>query len=142
MILIWESLRGYYSHQWTFLQLARMKVLAGCRSFPTELSLGLFYMDTQENLQCVFWLHNYRLETHERGFSIGTRQIFPMRGPFIEIYGESHDDYDYASRNYKTLHDRPIWNIFLIYSWKYINNHQCYFIWKRSSLILPSPHCF
>lgn len=56
-------------------------------------------------------------KTHERGFSTGTRQIFPVRGPFIEIYGESHNDYNYASRNYKMLH---LYETFLTYSWKYI----------------------
>lgn len=86
----------------------KTKVTAGDGSFPIETSLwGVFYMGTQENLLCVSWLNNYNGSIHEGGFSIGTRQIFP-RGPFIEIYGESHNDYNYASKNYKMLHDRPI----------------------------------
>lgn len=69
----------------------KTKVIADDGSFSIGIShWGIFYTDTQENLQCIFWINNYKLENPQRRlFFIGTRKIFPMRNPFIEIYGES-----------------------------------------------------
>lgn len=97
-----------------FLQGTKVKVIAGGRSFPTNFSLGGILGGAHGRTSHVPSGHviiNWK--THERGFSTRTRQIFPVRGPFIEIYGESHNDYNYASRNYEMLH---LYETFLTYS--------------------------
>lgn len=85
-----------------------MKVIAGGRSFPMNSSLGGILHGCRETSDVPSGHTIINWKTNQRGFSIGTRQIFLMRGPFIEIYGESHNDYNYASRDYKMLHDRPM----------------------------------
>lgn len=57
-----------------------------------------------------------------------------MRVPFIEI---ENQDYNYANENYKMLHDRPVWNIFLD-SGKYINNHFVLYLKKFTGFTIAS----
>lgn len=109
----------------------KMKVTAGDGSFPIETShWGVFYMDTQENPLGVPWLKNYKRE-HPRRRLFYRYKTNIFKRPFIEIYGESHNDYNHASKNCKMLHDRPIWNIFLPILENILITTLCYFISER-----------
>lgn len=47
----------------------KMKVIADDESFSIGIShWGVFHMYTQENLQCIFGISNYKLENPQRRF--------------------------------------------------------------------------
>lgn len=131
MILILENLWEYYPILVNVFPVTKMKVTAGDGSFLIETShWGVFYMDTQENLLGVSRLKNYKWE-HPRRRLFYRYKTNIFKRPFIEIYGESHNDYSHASKNCKMLHDRPIWNIFLPILENILITTLCYFISER-----------
>lgn len=64
-----------------------------------------------------------------------------MRDPLIEIYGESHDC-SYTNENYKILHARSVWNIFLQILANILIIILCCFISERDIHRAYQPHYF